>query len=206
MDNREKQVPDKAIDDLLTDPLIRLVMVADHVDPDSLKHELRRVAEARRRHPALNVPLIGSITADLTPEEPDQYRPGVGIVLFNAEGNIFVARRIDQSQRGWQMPQGGIEPGEIPRDAALRELREEIGTDDVEILAESRLWLRYDLPTALIGHAWGGRWRGQQQKWFAMRFHGQESEINLATSHPEFLCWRWAPAEWVPELESVRLG
>lgn len=119
------------------------------------------------------------------------YRPCVGIMLLNGRGQVFVGRRIDQTVEAWQMPQGGIDAGEDPRDAALRELKEEIGTDRAEILAESRDWLKYDLPANLIGKVWRGRYRGQAQKWFAMRFLGAEADIDIDTEHPEFQAWRW---------------
>lgn len=119
------------------------------------------------------------------------YRPCVGIMLLNGQGQVFVGRRIDQTVEAWQMPQGGIDDGEEPRDAALRELKEEIGTDQAEILAESRDWLKYDLPANLIGKVWRGRYRGQTQKWFAMRFLGAEADIDIDTEHPEFQAWRW---------------
>lgn len=132
--------------------------------------------------------------------KPDAYRPAVGIMLLNDANQVFAARRIDMADEAWQMPQGGIDAGEEPRAAALRELKEEIGTDKAEILAESREWLRYDLPPELVGKAWGGRYRGQRQKWFAMRFTGVDSDIDLATEHPEFMDWRWVPAAHLPEL------
>lgn len=119
------------------------------------------------------------------------YRPCVGIMLLNGQGQVFVGRRIDQTAEAWQMPQGGIDKGEAPRDAALRELKEEIGTDRAEILAESEDWLKYDLPPKLIGKVWRGRYRGQTQKWFAMRFLGTEADIDIDTEHPEFQEWRW---------------
>jgi putative (di)nucleoside polyphosphate hydrolase len=100
----------------------------------------------------------------------------------------------------WQMPQGGIDPGETPRQAALRELGEEVGTDKAEIIGESRVLHRYDLPVEIAGQMWGGRFRGQTQIWFAMRFLGKDVDINIATEHPEFNAWKWvAPGEW-PEL------
>src|SRR5690349_7048872 len=103
------------------------------------------------------------------------YRPAVGIMLFNHAGSAFVGRRIDMPAglAAWQMPQGGIDEGETPREAALRELQEEVGTDRAEILAEHRAWLHYDLPPEIAGGMWGGRFRGQRQKWFAMRFLGE---------------------------------
>lgn len=118
------------------------------------------------------------------------YRQGVGLMLFNAEGRVFVARRIDTAD-AWQMPQGGIDKGEEPRQTALRELEEEIGTNRAEIIAESRDWLTYDLPHHLVGKVWKGRYRGQRQKWFALRFTGQDADIDIATSHPEFDAWKW---------------
>ena len=128
------------------------------------------------------------------------YRPNVGAVLFNRQGLVLVARRIDMPSEAWQMPQGGIDEGEEPRAACLRELKEEIGTDRAEIVAEGKSWFTYDLPPELVGKLWGGRYRGQRQKWFAMRFLGQDSDINLETKHPEFLAWKWARFETVPDL------
>jgi len=129
------------------------------------------------------------------------YRPAVGIMLLNPAGKVFVARRTDMPRMpAWQMPQGGIDKGENPRQAALRELKEEIGTDKVEILGESRMWLKYDLPAELAGGIWGGRYRGQRQKWFAMRFTGNDRDIDLTTKHPEFDAWKWIQPERLPEV------
>jgi putative (di)nucleoside polyphosphate hydrolase len=129
------------------------------------------------------------------------YRAAVGIMLLNPAGKVFVARRIDmQMLPAWQMPQGGIDPGETPLEAAFRELKEEIGTDKAELLGKSRGWLKYDLPPELARGVWGGRYRGQRQKWFAMRFTGSDADIDLATDHPEFDAWKWAAPDRLPEL------
>lgn len=128
------------------------------------------------------------------------YRFGVGIMLINDERRVFVGRRNDMAGDHWQMPQGGIDKGEEPRDAALRELKEEVGTDKAEILAESRGWLTYDLPRGVSSTAWTGRYRGQTQKWFAARFTGKDSDINLETEHPEFTAWRWIEPAELPRL------
>ena len=120
------------------------------------------------------------------------YRPCVGLMVLNREGKIFVGKRIDQTIESWQMPQGGIDPGEEPSETALRELGEEIGTTKVEFLREHPEWLTYDLPPQLVGVAWEGRYRGQKLKWFAVRFVGTDADINLKTEHPEFSDWKWA--------------
>lgn len=128
------------------------------------------------------------------------YRPGVGIMLINRHGLVFVAKRIDTISEAWQMPQGGIDEGEEPQAAAFRELKEETGTDKAEIIAESSEWYSYDLPQELISKIWGGKYRGQRQKWFAMRFTGSDSDINIATSHPEFSEWKWVSIHELPDL------
>lgn len=128
------------------------------------------------------------------------YRPCVGLMLFNREGLVFVARRIDMVSEAWQMPQGGIDPGEAPVDAAFREMGEEIGTRAAEVLAESDDWLDYDLPVELIGKLWRGRYRGQRQKWFALRYLGADDEIDIETETPEFAEWKWVEAPQLPDL------
>jgi putative (di)nucleoside polyphosphate hydrolase len=134
------------------------------------------------------------------------YRPNVGAVLFNRDGLVFVARRADLPNAegapgGWQLPQGGIDADEDPRAAVLRELAEEIGTDRAEIIGEHDVWLTYDLPPELIGVALGGRYRGQTQRWFALRFTGEDGDIRLdADPHPEFDAWRWVELAELPTL------
>jgi putative (di)nucleoside polyphosphate hydrolase len=123
------------------------------------------------------------------------YRRNVGIMLIGPHGRIFAGQRRDNGAEAWQMPQGGIDKGETPRAAALRELEEEVGTGKAEVLRESAGWLNYDLPDEIAQRMWRGRWRGQTQKWFAMRFLGGDGDINIATAHPEFQVWRWMPAE-----------
>jgi putative (di)nucleoside polyphosphate hydrolase len=134
------------------------------------------------------------------------YRPNVGAALFNRRGLVFVARRADLPNAegpagGWQLPQGGIDPDEDPRAAVLRELAEEIGTDCAEIIGEHPDWLTYDLPPHLVGIALGGRYRGQTQRWFALRFIGEDSDIRLdADPDPEFDAWRWVSLHELPAL------
>ncbi len=128
------------------------------------------------------------------------YRPCVGVMLISREGLVFVGRRIDQTVEGWQMPQGGIDDGETPVEAGLRELEEEIGTRKAEPLREMMEWLSYDLPPHLLGVALRGRYRGQRQKWVAMRFLGQDSDIDIRTEHPEFATWKWLAIEALPRL------
>jgi putative (di)nucleoside polyphosphate hydrolase len=137
------------------------------------------------------------------------YRPCVGVVVLNREGLVFVGRRIGGPEHvdlthAWQMPQGGIDPGEDPWPAALRELREETNIRSVERAGEIAEWLNYDIPREIVDVAWKGKYRGQTQKWFAMRFTGAESEIDVAhpdgAAEPEFAAWRWEKLQDVPDL------
>lgn len=139
----------------------------------------------------------------LTDTEIEQlpYRPCVGLVILNRDRHIFAGQRIDNSMDAWQMPQGGIDPGETPVEAALRELTEEtgIGPGNVEILRESSEWHPYDLPRHLVPRLWKGRFRGQKQRWFLLRFTGDDSEVRIDGHEPEFR--RWA---WMGEAELIR--
>jgi putative (di)nucleoside polyphosphate hydrolase len=131
------------------------------------------------------------------------YRPCAGLMIANREGKIFVGQRIDSiSNIAWQMPQGGIDEGEDPETAALRELQEETGIvpDLVDILARSQEEYFYDLPDELIGKLWGGKWRGQRQWWFLLRFKGDDNHVNIATEHREFSEWRWVEPSELPGL------
>ncbi len=125
------------------------------------------------------------------------YRPCVGIMMINPSGLIFAAQRIDSPTPAWQMPQGGIDPGENPGLAALRELEEEISVTPALVapLAETADWLTYDLPVDMVPKIWGGQFRGQKQRWFLMRYLGADDQINLTTAHPEFSEWRWISAD-----------
>jgi putative (di)nucleoside polyphosphate hydrolase len=136
------------------------------------------------------------------------YRPCVGVMLFNGEGRVFVGRRSDRSEEGvdstwWQMPQGGLDEGEDPEAGARRELAEETGVKSARFVARARDWLIYDLPSELVGIAWHGRYRGQKQMWFAARFEGRDSEIDLGPRdghEQEFDAWRWATLQELPSL------
>jgi len=130
------------------------------------------------------------------------YRAGVGVMLLNDRDEVFVGQRLDSTLEAWQMPQGGIDAGEDPREAAFRELKEETGIRRklAKIIAETDGWLTYDLPDDLIGKIWGGKYCGQRQKWFAMRFLGTDADVDLQTEHPEFRAWKWAAPALLPDL------
>jgi 8-oxo-dGTP pyrophosphatase MutT (NUDIX family) len=187
------------LQDLLREPIVHLVMRADNVDEHKLRTLLEQTAASIRNwrdvpHSAKDPERDKSMQSD------GGYRLGVGIMLLNNLGNIFVGQRIDVNEEAWQMPQGGVEEGETPRDAAVRELQEELGTSKVEIIAETKTWFRYDLPAELFEGSRHGRWRGQQQKWFLMLFHGQDSDIDVATREPEFSRWQWVTTDRLVEL------
>ena len=122
-------------------------------------------------------------------------RKGVGVVLLNKNNQIFVGKRIDNPKNFWQMPQGGIDKGENPLEAAYRELKEETNVKSVELIAEIKNEITYNLPDKLLGIIWKGKYKGQTQKWYIMRFIGEDNEINLKTKHPEFLDWKWINVE-----------
>ena len=125
------------------------------------------------------------------PYEQRPYRPCVGIFLLNNGGLVFAGRRIDSRAEAWQMPQGGIDAGESPLQACMREMREEIGTNTAELVSQHDDWLYYDIPLPLADRLWQGRYKGQKQKWMALRFTGDDSDINIATEEPEFCEWKW---------------
>ncbi|MAN80305.1 MAG: RNA pyrophosphohydrolase [Rhodospirillaceae bacterium] len=138
-------------------------------------------------------------------DDPRPFRIGVGALLLNNIGHVWIGERIrragQQLDYPWQLPQGGLDAGEDPRDAVLRELEEETGTAKAEIIAETPDWLTYDLPRDVRDRVWKGRFRGQRQKWYALRFLGEDEDFDLETHHkPEFSRWRWAPLAELPTL------
>lgn len=134
------------------------------------------------------------------PYEERPYRQGVGMLVLNRQGLAFAGLRVDQTAEAWQLPQGGIDPGEAPRDTAVRELAEETGIETAEIVAESRGWLTYDLPREIADKVWQGRYRGQTLKFFAFRFLGDDGEVRLDAHEREFAEWRWVPVPDLPAL------
>jgi len=127
-------------------------------------------------------------------------RSGVGIVVLNKENKVFVAKRIDNPKNFWQMPQGGVDEGEDFLKAAYRELEEETSIKNVELIKELDGTITYELPDRLLGLIWKGKYRGQKQKWFLMKFNGEDNEINIKTKHPEFLEWKWVELDKITDL------
>ena len=127
-------------------------------------------------------------------------RIGVGIILLNSENKVFVGKRIDNPKKFWQMPQGGVNKNEDFFNAAKRELEEETNIKSVKLIKELNTWLEYDLPKNLLGKIWKGKYRGQKQKWFVMKFLGENSEINVNTKNPEFLDWKWIDIDKLTEV------
>ncbi len=132
----------------------------------------------------------------------DLYRPGVGVMLLNRERKVWVGQRLDSTLEAWQMPQGGLDPGESPLEGAYRELEEETGIPSrlVELVDQAKEELTYDLPEDLIGKIWKKPWRGQRQTWFLMRFLGEDQDVDIATPDPEFRAWKWAEPNELPAL------
>lgn len=130
------------------------------------------------------------------------YRPCAGVMLLNPAGHVFVGQRMDSSSEAWQMPQGGIDPGEDAETAAFRELEEETGivSRKASLVAQASRELLYDLPDELIGKIWKGKYRGQRQSWFLMRFEGSDGDVNIASEHQEFRAWKWAEPMELPRL------
>ena len=137
----------------------------------------------------------------MTAREGLPYRPCAGVMLLNRDGLAFAGQRLDTTMAAWQLPQGGIDAGEDAQTAAIRELGEEIGVaaEHVQPIAEAPGEFFYDLPDDLIGKVWKGKWRGQRQRWFLYRFTGEDTDINLATEHPEFMSWRWVNPHELPK-------
>ena len=148
------------------------------------------------------------MTGSMPRYESLPYRPCVGTTVLNRQGHVFIGRRIEGPEHvdklhAWQMPQGGVDKGEDPWQAALRELYEETNIRSVEKLGEIDEWLAYDIPRDIVGEAWGGKYRGQTQKWYVLRFTGDDSEIDIAAPgghKPEFAEWRWEPMKNLPKL------
>lgn len=198
MDDHIPKTIETLVEELISDPLIELVMKADGVDRAEALALLADVCVSLAARP-------GTGTADgedliFSSDRSKQYRTGVGILLCNTDGEVFVGQRNDVEGEAWQMPQGGVDEGEEPLAAAFRELREEIGTDNAAVLADSGGWLRYEWPREVARKLWDGQWRGQQLKCFAMRYLGRDEDINVATSQPEFSAWRWSPIDERPSL------
>lgn len=193
MRNKRHDPVELTLEEMLADPIVWTVMKSDGVNARELRELLAQVAAEL----ALGGKEVAA--ADRITGQSGAYRPGVGIMLLNDRHEVLVGQRIDAKSEAWQMPQGGIDDNEDPREAAFRELREEIGTDKAQVIAETKSWLRYELPPGLR-QRWNDRFCGQQQKWFVMRFLGEDSDINLATHQPEFAAWKWVSVESLPAL------
>ena len=128
------------------------------------------------------------------------YRPSIGLMILNNKLEVFVGRRIDTKGDAWQMPQGGIDDGETPIDAAYREMKEEIGTNNAKSIAETKQWYKYDLPNHLIKKLWDGRYRGQRQKWFLMQYQGNDDDIKIDSGEIEFAAWKWVNIEELTQI------
>ena len=189
MTKNRRAMHEPNLEDMLADPIVWMVMKSDGVDARELRNLLARVAADLTSGGA---DLLAD--ADSPLDASCNYRRGVGIMLLNTHGQVFVGKRTDTEADAWQMPQGGIDAREEPRAAALRELKEEIGTNNAQIVAESKVWLRYTLPPELRKR-WNGRWHGQEQKRFVMRFQGADADIDVASDHPEFSAWKWVSVE-----------
>ena len=133
-------------------------------------------------------------------QKPLPLRTGVGVIVLNSNNKVFVGKRKDNPINKWQMPQGGVDPGETFLEAMKRELAEETSITKIKILKEIENWLEYELPPNLLGKIWKGKFRGQKQKWFIVKFIGDESEINLKTKHPEFIEWKWIDYNLLPDV------
>lgn len=187
--------PELTFRDLMSDPMIRTIMEADGVDERELRELFERASGqiARRQSEA-------SLVETVQTAAPEPLRQGVGIMLLNRAGYVFVGQRCDVVHAAWQMPQGGIDPGETPHAAALREMREELGTANADVIISTHNWLSYELPPELLERIPAPRWRGQTQQWFLMRFRGADDEIDVATEHPEFSAWKWVPPDYLLDL------
>jgi putative (di)nucleoside polyphosphate hydrolase len=187
MDHHKAGSKELEFDDLLVDPMIRLIMAADGIGERDILDAMGRASRVSRVEPGDEQTALG-----VSASQELGLRRGVGVMLVNERGQVFVGRRNDLAHEAWQMPQGGIEPYETAQEAALRELREETGITRVEILSQSAEPLGYELPSELLRLLPGAQWRGQLQTWFLMLFLGDETEIDVATEHPEFSAWKWA--------------
>lgn len=186
------------LNELLADPIVQMLMRADHITEEQIRALTGAISSGAGVTPGQGPAAIGAAGGAGDDERAaGEYRPSVGIVLLNADNEVLVGRRRGVKDSPWQLPQGAIEEGEDPRAAALRELKEETGTDNAVILAESRDWLYYDLPPQI--RAGYGPWRGQRQKWFVMRFLGTHAEIDV-TGDVEFCDWKWVLPEELPGL------